>query len=61
MDAFGEGAFTHECFLSQSVSVPSSLKNAVSDGHQMVCLKKMFNGKIIFHLNRRLKKLCYYK
>ena len=41
MDAFGEGTFTHECFLSQPVSVPSSLKNAVSDGHQMVCLKKM--------------------
>ena len=27
----------------------------------MVCLKKMFNGEIIFHLKRRLKRLCYYK
>ena len=26
----------------------------------MVCLKKMFNGEIIFHLKRRLKRLCYH-
>ena len=27
----------------------------------MVCLKKMFNGEIIFHLKRRLKRLPYFK
>ena len=27
----------------------------------MVCLKKIFNGEIICHLNRRLKRSCYYK
>ena len=27
----------------------------------MVCLKKIFNGEIICHLKRRLKRLCYYK
>ena len=27
----------------------------------MVCLKKIFNGEIIRHLKRRLKRLCYYK
>ena len=49
---------THECLVSQSVghSVFHQVWNAVSDG-QMVCLKKMFNRKIMFHLNRRLKKL----
>ena len=26
----------------------------------MMCLKKMFNGKIVFHLKMILKKLCYY-
>ena len=27
----------------------------------MVCWNKMFNGEIIFHLKRRLKRLCNYK
>ena len=38
---------THECLLSQSVSVLSSFKCMQS---VMLCLKKMFNGEIIFHL-----------
>ena len=27
----------------------------------IVCLKKMFDGEIIFHLKRKLNRLCYYK
>ena len=45
------------CWVSQSVSVLSSFKCSP----MMVCLKKMFNGEIICHLKRRLKRLCYYK
>ena len=48
---------THECLLSQLINVLSSFKCSP----MMVCLKKMFNGEVICHLKRRLKRLCYYK
>ena len=58
MHAFALGSnITHECLLSQSVIALSSSKCS-----QWWCvLKKIFNGEIIFHLKRRLKRLCYYK
>ena len=49
------------CWVSQSMFY--QVLNAVMSVSVMVmvCLKKMFNGEIIFHLKRRLKRLCYYK
>ena len=47
---------TYEYQLSKSVSGHQVLK-AVSDG----VLKKMLNGKIMFHVKRVLKRLYYYK
>ena len=40
-----------------SVRILSSFKR----NPMMVCWKKMFNGEIICHLKRRLKRLCYCK
>ena len=44
---------THECLINQSV-LPSFKMQSV-----MLCLKKMFNREIIFHLKRIFKRLCY--
>ena len=46
MDAFGKEyhLYMHECLLCQSVSDPSSFKNASVD-----VLREMFNEEIIFH------------
>ena len=46
---------TRECLLSQPVLY--QLLNAF----QCWCLKKMFNGEIICHLKRRLRRLFYHK
>ena len=40
-----------------SVRILSSFKR----NPMMACLKKIFNGEIICHLKKRLKRLCYYK
>ena len=43
--------------LAKLVSQTSQYSIKFEMQSMMVCLKKMFNGKIIFHLKRRLKKL----
>ena len=43
--------------MSQSVSILSNFKRSQS---LMACLN-MFNGEIIFHFERILKRLCYEK